>query len=141
MITSFSWDTTKVRNGTRSVKAIATNSLGGKQTSTTYKVTVVNNDSQKPTISFVQPSDGDYINGSSYKITLQADDNFTLEKVTLKIDGKEVRSFTSVPFEYDWNISNVVAGSHTLEATATDSSGNSSSVSIGVYKAAKTPTD
>ncbi len=139
MNTTFSWDSTKVRNGNRSVQAIATNALGNKQTSTTYKITVANNDNQKPTISFVQPSDGDYISGESYKIILSADDNFSLANVTLTIDGKDATNFSAVPFEYTWDLNNVAAGSHSVKASATDTSGNTSSISIEVYKAAETP--
>jgi hypothetical protein len=141
MITTFTWDTTKIQNGNHEVQAVATNSLGKKQASITYKLAVANNDSQKPTVGFIGPSDGDYITGDTYKIRLSAEDDFNLANVTLSIDGKQVINFTSVPFEYDWSLTGVSAGSHTLSAVATDNAGNSSSVTISIYKAAKAVSD
>ncbi len=141
VLTSFNWDTTKLRDGVKSIQASATNSLGNKAFSTIYTATVSNNDTEKPIVSFVQPSFGEFIKGASYKIILSAEDNFTLESVVLKIDGKEVKKYSTVPFEYNWNTANVTAGNHTLQASATDVAGNTTSVSIGIYKGAKTPTD
>lgn len=139
MVTIFSWDTTKIHNGVRSVQATATNSLGNKTTSITYRLTVTNNDTQKPSVSFIQPNDGEYISGANHKILLTAEDNLTLENVVLLIDGKEAKSFSTVPFEYNWDTSKVAPGNHVLQASATDTAGNTTSISIEVYKGATTP--
>ena len=137
MATTFNWDTTKVRNGNRIVKAVALSSLGFKQNSTPLKITVTNSDNQKPTISFIQPSDGAYIGGSTAKIELDAEDNIGLDTVTLEIDGVKVATFNNPPFQYNWNTLDVSAGSHVLKATAVDNFGNTSSAKISIYKGVK----
>jgi len=136
---SFDWDTTKIRDGLKSVQAVALNSGGSKAYSTSYNLFVNNNDTQKPTLSFIRPQDKTIIKSSSYKIVLTADDNSVLENVSLSIDGTVVKTFNEVPYEYNWNLAKVAPGNHTLEAVAQDISGNSTSVSIQIYKSVHSP--
>ncbi|HPC25756.1 MAG TPA: Ig-like domain-containing protein, partial [Fervidobacterium sp.] len=53
-----------------------------------------------------------------------AKDNYDLEKVTLYIDGKKVKEYTSGPYKYSWDSSKATEGAHAITAEAIDWSGN-----------------
>ena len=91
-----------------------------------------------PSVSWVNPADGDTVSGT---VTVQIDasdseDSDDSLDVTYSVDGGSDRSTTynstSGYYEDDWDSTGVSDGDHTLEATATDSAGNSSSSSITV---------
>ncbi|MEF8826029.1 MAG: S8 family serine peptidase, partial [Halapricum sp.] len=89
-----------------------------------------------PSVSWVNPSDGDTISGT---VTVQIDASDTEDSddsldVTYNVDGGSSRSTTynSGYYEDSWDTTGVSDGDHTLEANATDSAGNTSSSSISV---------
>jgi subtilisin len=91
-----------------------------------------------PSVSWVNPSDGDTVSGT---VTVQIDasgseDSDDSLDVTYSVDGGSERDTTynsdSGYYEDDWDTTGVDDGDHTLEATVTDSAGNSSSSSITV---------
>ncbi len=97
----------------------------------------VKNDSLAPTVEFNTPQDNAYIAGSNYKISLSANDEGAVSKVTLEIDGKTVAKLSESPYEYTWDLSGVSAGNHVIKATAEDSSGNVQSASVQIYRGIK----
>jgi subtilisin len=91
-----------------------------------------------PSVSWVNPSDGETVSGT---VTVQIDasdseDSDDSLDVTYSIDGGSERSTTynseTGYYEDSWDTTGVDDGDHTLEATATDSAGNTSSSSITV---------
>jgi len=91
-----------------------------------------------PSVSWVNPSDGDTVSGT---VTVQIDasdseDSDDSLDVTYSVDGGSARSTsynsTSGYYEDSWDSTAVSDGDHTLEASATDSAGNTSTSSITV---------
>jgi subtilisin len=91
-----------------------------------------------PSVSWVNPSDGETVSGT---VTVQigasdSEDSDDSLDVTYNVDGGSSRSTTynstSGYYEDAWDTTGVSDGDHTLEATATDSAGNTSSSSITV---------
>jgi len=91
-----------------------------------------------PSVSWVNPSDGDTVSGT---ITVQIDasdseDSDDSLDVTYSVDGGSERATsynsTSGYYEDSWDTTGVSDGDHTLEASATDSAGNTSTSSISV---------
>lgn len=135
--TTFSWDTTKEKNGPQNLVVTATNSDNKTNRSQATRINVINTDTVSPTVSFANLEDEGYISGSSYQIKLAAADNLGLASVKLTIDNTVVKVFTTLPYTYNWDLNNVSTGTHTLEASATDFSGNSTSTKIQIYKGIK----
>jgi len=91
-----------------------------------------------PSVSWVNPSDGETVSGT---VTVQIDasdseDSDDSLDVTYSVDGGSSRSTsynsTSGYYEDSWDTTTVSDGDHTLEASATDSAGNTSTSSITV---------
>ena len=91
-----------------------------------------------PSVAWVNPTDGETVSGT---ITVQIDasdseDSDDSLDVTYTVDGGSSRSTTynstSGYYEDSWDTTGVADGDHTLEASATDSAGNTSSSSIPV---------
>src|SRR6185295_7093684 len=74
-------------------------------------------------VSFTQPSAGATVSGSTL-VTAQATDDVRVEKVDLWVDGALAQIDTTSPYEFTWNTTNVLDGSHTLELRAYDIAGN-----------------
>ncbi len=86
-------------------------------------------DTTPPEVKFISPSDGVEL-GGTIDINIDAKDNYDLEKVTLYIDGKKVKEYTSGPYKYSWDSSKATEGTHTITAEAVDSSGNVGTKSV-----------
>ena len=91
-----------------------------------------------PSVSWVNPADGDTVSGT---VTVQVDasdseDGDDSLDVAYSVDGGSARSTSynadSGYYEDAWDTTTVSDGDHALEATATDSAGNTSSSSITV---------
>jgi len=80
-------------------------------------------DTIPPEVKIISPSDGVEL-GGTIEINIDAKDNYKLEKVTLYIDGKKVKEYTSGPYKYSWDSSKATEGAHTIIVEAIDLSGN-----------------
>jgi len=80
-------------------------------------------------IKIISPSDGIAL-GGTIEINIDATDDVELEKVTLYIDGKKIREYTSGPYKYSWDSSKVKEGTHTITVEAVDKSGNVTTKSV-----------
>lgn len=132
---NFYWDTNNELNGIYNIYAIAYDTSGNIGKSNSITVFVSNpKDNLAPTLIIKSPQDGAYITKNS-KIYIQAYDNIQVTKIELYIDSvfrKSVINQNSLT--YIWDIKKEAKGSHSINAIAYDSSGNSSSTSITVYK-------
>jgi len=124
----YSWT---VGEGDFSITARATNGEG-RHADDTAKVTVVSStqpppeDNNPPSVSVVDPTEGQTISDETYRILVSASDSEgTIEKVELSIDEGPWTDITSnfdgTHYYYDWKTSE---GGHTIDARATDDSGN-----------------
>jgi len=86
-------------------------------------------DSTAPTVSIASPSNGSTQSGT-ITISANASDNVGVAGVTFKVDGSTVGSEdTSSPYSVSLNTSSITNGSHSLTATARDTSGNTANSS------------
>ncbi|MFC6722041.1 S8 family serine peptidase [Natrialbaceae archaeon GCM10025896] len=91
-----------------------------------------------PTVSWANPTDGKTVSGT-VTVQLDASDNEDSDDsldVTYSVDGGSARSTTynaeTGYYEDSWDSTAVSDGDHTLDASATDSAGNTSTSSITV---------
>lgn len=119
---TFSVDTTKLSDGTHTLRAVAFDNAGlSSETSVTLTV-----DNTAPAVNWVSPADGAITGGT---VTLNATTNEGT--VTYTVDGTPL-SGNTVTFQRD--------GEHTITATATDAAGNRTVNSIRVTSDATKPT-
>ena len=83
-------------------------------------------------VEFVNPGDQTSNLGSSFTVKFRADSSSDIVSAELEIDGIKVKNFTSPPFEYQ--VSGLADGVHTLKAKAKDVNGKESdrTITIGV---------
>jgi thermitase len=135
---SFSWDTTTRSDGAVSLMARAYDATGNAASSNAVSVNVANNtatavaDVTPPKVSIGNPSNGARVNGN-VSVSVDASDNVALAGVSLYIDGA-LAATGNGSLSYRWNTRKANAGGHTIQATARDVAGNSSTQSIQVTK-------
>lgn len=83
-------------------------------------------------VEFINPTDQTSGLSPNFTIKFKADSNVDIVSAELEIDGTKVQGFTSLPFEY--SVSGLKDGIHTLKAKARDSNGKESDrqITIGV---------
>lgn len=84
-------------------------------------------DTTPPTVSITNPAAGATL-GGTVTITTSSSDNVAVDYVEIFIDGSLVATASS----YAWDTTTVTDGSHSISATAYDTSGNSNSDAISV---------
>jgi hypothetical protein len=138
---AFSWDSTKVANGTATLVAYAYDAVGNVGASASVAVGVSNtstyttSDTAAPAVSFVSPT-GTKIKGGFVKVEVRASDNAGASGITqsLYIDGAVQAQVTGTSLVYNWDVRKVASGRHELRAVARDAAGNSSSSTISLTK-------
>jgi hypothetical protein len=89
-------------------------------------------DTQPPSVSISNPSNGAPVSGT-VTISATATDNVAVQGVQFAVDGTNIGSqVKAIPYQISWNSGTVANGPHTITATATDTSGNTSLASITV---------
>jgi subtilisin family serine protease len=139
----FSWDTTKVPNGSASLVAKAVDAAGNASASSTVTVNVSNastlvTDTTPPSAAITNPSDGATLGATTLKVVGQGSDNAGVSGLTLElqINGSRVASTKGTgTLEYSWNTRKLKAGTnYTLTLLATDAAGNRTVKSVKVYR-------
>lgn len=134
----FSWDSTKVANGSASLVAVAYDAAGNSKSSTAVSVSVANPviaDTTPPSVSIKNPGNGSKVSGTVQIGVNAADNSGTAAlKQYLYIDGVLVASTTGGSLSYNWNTRKVTAGSHSISAVAQDAAGNRSTSAISVSR-------
>ncbi len=96
---------------------------------------VVTADLAGPSVSFAEPSSGQYLRGT-YRVKVWATDDVGVSKVEFSLDGGGyidiTANFDGTYYWYDWNTGSVGNGGHTLTAKATDGVGRSSTAAVSV---------
>ncbi|RLG81477.1 MAG: hypothetical protein DRO09_01950, partial [Thermoprotei archaeon] len=91
----------------------------------------------KPSVSIVNPEDGDLVIGSVLVQANATDEDGTITSVVLKVDGSYYGDMTYNPSNGLWEItldvSSLSFGSHTLTVEATDNNGNAALSSVTVF--------
>lgn len=131
----FNWDTTSVADGAHSLTGTATDNAGNR----TQVVASVTVDNSAPSEQLVAPSAGSYLAGSQV-LSVNATDAIGLGSVRAMVDGVELGTLTSPPFEFAWDTARVADGAHQLSSLATDLAGNSLLVSEQVVADNTPPT-
>ncbi len=90
-------------------------------------------DATPPAVSITSPTNGATVSGS-VSVAVTATDNVGVASVSLSVDGTVKTTLTAAPYNFTWDASSVIDGTHTLAATAKDANGNSSSYTITVAK-------
>lgn len=123
----FSWDTTQVSNASHSLSVIAYDAAGNSRTSSGVTVTVNNtigsSDTQPPLV-VISTLATTAVGGGKLSVTVSATDNVGIVKVELYIDGALVATDSAAPYSFSVNTRKFSSGSHTLQAKASDPSGN-----------------
>ena len=123
----FSWDSTKVANGSHTLTAVATDTSGNQATSAAVTITVSNSgggDTTPPTVTMTAPANGTTVSGT-VTVSADASDNVGVVGVQFQLDGANLGSeVTSAPYTISWDSTAVSNGSHSLTAIARDAAGN-----------------
>jgi subtilisin family serine protease len=134
---SFSWDTMTRADGSTTLVAKAYDDSGNVGTSQSVSVTVANNtvtvvDSTPPVVTISNPKNGSTVSGN-VSVSVGSSDNVQVAGVSLFINGKLVASGTS-SLNYNWNTRKAPKGANSIQATARDSAGNTSTTAVQVTK-------
>jgi thermitase len=131
----FSWDSTKVGNGTATLMARAYDAAGNVGSSPSVSVAVANTTSTtnaRPVVAFNTPAGGTVSGGMVKIVAAASDDGGVLGlKMTLSLNGKQVASSSGTgTVSYNWNTRKVGTGSYTFSAVAVDGNGATGSASV-----------
>ena len=122
---SVSWDTTKAANGSHTLAATATDTVGNSFTASSVTVTV-SNDTSPPAVSMTAPANGATVSGTTTVSANASDTGGIITSVQFKLDGANLGpAVTAAPYSASWDTTKATNASHTLTAIATDSGGNS----------------
>jgi subtilisin len=117
---SISWDSSSVSDGTHTIKAEATDNDGN--TATDSVSVDVDNIDDKPTASWVNPSNDDTV-GGSVTIQISANDDRGISSVEWKVDSEDTWTTATKSGDYyedTWNTNGLSDGSYQLSTRATD---------------------
>jgi Bacterial Ig domain/Carboxypeptidase regulatory-like domain len=140
---AYSWDSTRVTNGSHSLRAIATDSAGNSITSTSVTVKVDNTtkDTTPPVVTITTPTNGAKISGT-VMVSANATDNVSVASVQFQMDGANVGAADlASPFTYSWDTTKTSSGPHVWSAIAKDGAGNSATSAAVTVTVSNTPTD
>jgi hypothetical protein len=140
---TYSWDTTKIINGSHTLTAKAYDAAGNVGTSGSVTVTVSNTtaDTQSPTTTLSAPSNGATVSGS-VSVSATASDNVGVSKVEWYKDGALRGTDTTAPYLWTWDTTLDADGAHVLQTKAYDAAGNigaSAQISVTVSNAVAMP--
>ena len=97
---------------------------------------VVVSDTTPPQVSIVNPISGASLAtvGANVTINASATDNVAVSQVSIYVDNVLKCTDTSAPYSCSWNTKKASSGAHTIKVTGWDTSRNSASASMTVYK-------
>ncbi|HEX8886348.1 MAG TPA: S8 family serine peptidase, partial [Noviherbaspirillum sp.] len=135
---AFSWDSAGVPNGMANLVAYAYDAAGNVAASTTVAVnvangtTVVAKDTTAPKLKIANPVSGKV--SGNVAVSSSAEDDSGAAGITqwIYIDGTLVATGKGSSLAYNWNTRKASKGTHTIDVTARDAAGNTSTTSVSV---------
>jgi hypothetical protein len=125
---TFSWNSTRVIDGSVTLKAVAYDAAGN-HSNFVANVIVANgsqpSDTQSPTITITSPAAGSTLRGI-VAVNASVSDNVGVTRVDLYANEVIMGSATASPYTFNWNSTRVPDGSVMLKAVAYDAAGNHS---------------
>jgi hypothetical protein len=120
-----SFNSSTLTNGTHTLRATATDSLGATNSSqVSFNVSNGTTTNPVPVVTFTRPANGATVPTSgSVGCTVTASDADGIRSLQWYLDGRLVNTELSAPYD-TCNINNLPAGSHVIRAVATDNRGN-----------------
>ena len=122
----FSWDSTKVANGSVTLTAVAYDAAGNSTVSAAVTLKVSNGaapptTAAAPTISIKNPCKGSKVSGTIAVTTYANDTSGGTSGIiqSLHIDGKLVATGSGGSMTYAWDTARLLPGTHTIRADAT----------------------
>jgi hypothetical protein len=122
------FDSTKLANGSHTLRAVATDTLGA--TSSSQVSFNVSNGNTPPTVSIASPTSGATVKGTSVSCAASASDSNGIKQVQFYLDGSAILTDTTSPYACNFDSTKLANGSHTLRAVATDTLGATSSSQV-----------
>ncbi len=98
-----------------------------------FSTTPPSADVTPPTVILTSPTDGSAIT-KKLTIAAQAFDNVRVVKVEFFVNGAMLAADTQAPYAVGWNTRNAIRGPNIITATAYDSSGNTATAQVTVYR-------
>jgi hypothetical protein len=136
---TFSWNTTTVANGSRTLTATVTDSAGTASAAATRAVTVANTAPPSPlTVAFTSPAAGATVSGTVSVAMAASGGSGSGYTYRAMVDGAAV--YTGPGAAFSWNTTAVADGGRTLTVTVTDSAGAVSAMATRAVTVANTPT-
>jgi cell division protein FtsN len=86
-------------------------------------------DTEDPVVSITSPGDGETVSGL-VDVSVSATDNVAVEKVELRIDGNLLDTDFTSPYLFSWDTTQEANNSHTIQAKAHDTSGNTATSTL-----------
>jgi subtilisin family serine protease len=141
----FSWDSTTVANGMVTLSAVAYDAAGNSASSAPVSVNIANVTAAPPppppvatppVVKILSPVSGPMRAKGSVAVSTSASDTSGAAGITQKlyIDGALKMTGTGGSLSYSWNVNKIASGTHTIQVTASDTAGLSSSASIQITK-------
>jgi len=115
---STTFDTTKVANGSYTIKATATDNQGATSSVASVTITVAND--ALPTVSITSPANGATVIGTITVSANASDTDGTVASVKFDLPDGTRSTDTTAPFSTTFDTTKVVNGSYTITATAID---------------------
>src|SRR5439155_1380576 len=132
----FTWNSSTVLNGPHVLAAIARDAAGNQRRASAS--VMVANDATPPTVTVTSPVPDAGVSGT-ITFTVNAPDDVGVAGVQLRLDGvnvgAEAPAAPAGAYEFTWNSSTVLNGSHVLAAIARDAAGNQRTASVSVIVA------
>ncbi|MEM9884318.1 MAG: Ig-like domain-containing protein [Bacteroidota bacterium] len=121
-----------LRAGTYELRAVATDNEGAVSEATILISVVGDGVNAPPTVGFATPNNGDsFTEGDNLSVSVDASDaEGSVANVELFYNGISQGTDTNAP--YNWTITGLAIGTHTLRAVATDNEGASNETSISI---------
>lgn len=123
----YSWDTTKVSNGSHTLRAIATDTSNNSATSAVVTVTVSNAaaDTTPPFVNITAPANNAVVSGTITVSATATDPDSPVSFVQLQVDGANAGGqLISAPYFISLDTTALSNGTHILRAVAQDPSAN-----------------